>query len=97
MKDLREVIIRPVLTEKAMEHKEKYNKVTFEVARDANKLEVKQAVEQLFGVKVEKVNIITVHGKRRYRFRRLVGKEPDWKKAVVTLKPGYTIELFEGV
>jgi len=53
-------------------------------------------VEQLFGVKVEKVNVVNVHGKRRYRFRRLVGKERDWKKAIVTLKEGYSIDLFEG-
>lgn len=96
MRDPHEVIIRPVITEKAMEQKERLNKVTFEVARDANKLEIKEAVEKLFGVKVEKVNVINVHGKRRYRFRRPVGKEPDWKKAIVTLKPGYTIDFFEG-
>lgn len=96
MRDPHQVIIRPVITEKALEHKEKYNKVTFEVVRDANKMEIKEAVEKLFGVKVEKVNVINVHGKRRYRFRRLVGKEPDWKKAVVTLKTGYSIDFFEG-
>lgn len=96
MKDLHQVIIRPVITEKAMEQKEKLNKVTFEVAKDANKMEIKEAVEKLFNVKVEKVNVINVHGKRRVRFGRVLGKEPSWKKAIVTLKPGYSIEFFEG-
>lgn len=96
MKDLHQVIIRPVITEKAMEQKEKLNKVTFEVAKDANKMEIKEAVEKLFNVKVEKVNVINVRGKRRVRFGRVLGKEPSWKKAIVTLKPGYNIEFFEG-
>jgi len=96
MRDPHEIIVRPIITEKAMEQKEKFNKVTFEVRKDANKLEVKEAVEKLFGVKVEKVNIINVHGKRRYRFGRFLGKEPSWRKAIVTLKAGYKIEFFEG-
>lgn len=95
MKDPYEIIKRPVITEKATLQKERENKVTFEVARDANKAEIKEAVERLFNVKVEGVNVMNVRGKRR-RLGRLWGKRPDWKKAIVTLKPGYSIDFFEG-
>ncbi|HEX15641.1 MAG: 50S ribosomal protein L23 [Deltaproteobacteria bacterium] len=95
MRDPYSVIIRPVITEKATLQKERDNKVTFQVAKDANKAEIKEAVEKLFNVKVEKVNVMNVRGKRR-RLGRIVGKKPDWKKAIVTLKPGYSIDFFEG-
>lgn len=95
MRDPYEIIKRPVITEKATLQKERQNKVTFEVARDANKAEIKEAVEKLFNVKVEGVNVMNVRGKRR-RLGRLWGKRPDWKKAIVTLKPGYSIDFFEG-
>ncbi len=95
MKDPYEIIKRPVITEKATLQKERENKVTFEVARDANKAEIKETVERLFNVKVEGVNVMNVRGKRR-RLGRLWGKRPDWKKAIVTLKPGYSIDFFEG-
>ncbi|RLA94646.1 MAG: 50S ribosomal protein L23 [Deltaproteobacteria bacterium] len=95
MRDPYEIIKRPVITEKATLQKERENKVTFEVARDANKAEIKEAVERLFNVKVEGVNVMNVRGKRR-RLGRLWGKRPDWKKAIVTLKPGYSIDFFEG-
>lgn len=95
MRDPYEIIRRPVITEKATLQKERQNKVTFEVARDANKAEIKEAVEKLFNVKVEGVNVMNVRGKRR-RLGRLWGKRPDWKKAIVTLKPGYSIDFFEG-
>lgn len=95
MKDPYSIIIRPVITEKATVQKERENKVTFQVARDANKAEIKEAVEKLFKVKVDKVNVINVKGKPR-RLGRITGKKPDWKKAIVTLKPGHSIDFFEG-
>jgi len=84
-----------VITEKATLQKERENKVTFVVAKDANKAEIKEAVEKLFNVKVLKVNVMNVRGKRR-RFRWIEGKRPDWKKAIVTLSPADRIEFFEG-
>jgi len=95
MKDIYSVIIRPVITEKATLQKERENKVTFVVAKDANKAGIKEAVEKLFNVKVLKVNVMNVRGKRR-RFRWIKGKRPDWKKAIVTLSPADKIEFFEG-
>ena len=90
-----EVLRRPVITEKstALQARDKY---TFEVMPNANKQQVKQAVEQAFKVEVVKVNVMTVTGKWRGAGRRR-GKTSDWKKAVVTLKPGQKIEFFEGV
>ena len=99
-----DIILRPVITEKSVrlanleakssKNKEtrKITKVTFEVAMDATKPEIKEAVEKIFGVKVDKVNTMIVKGKRKdVRFLR--GKKRDWKKAIVTLKPGYEIDL----
>jgi len=79
-----------------MGFKDKYNKYVFEVAREANKNDIKLAVEKIFKVKVRKVNTMSFLGKTR-SFRMRSGKRPDWKKAVVSLQEGYTIELFEGV
>ncbi len=92
---LYEVVRRPVITEKGtvLQAQGKY---LFEVAREANKHQIKQAVEKVFRVKVVSVNIMTVAGKTRKIGRREV-LTPSWKKAVVTLKPGDKIELFEGV
>jgi large subunit ribosomal protein L23 len=90
------VIIRPLLTEKNAMLKETLNKVVFEVAPDANKIEVKKAVEEAFKVSVDTVNILNVRGKVK-RLGRNFGKRRDWKKAVVTLKEGNIIEFFEGV
>ncbi len=92
---LYEVLRRPLITEKntTLQAEGKY---VFEVAREANKPQIKQAVENAFKVEVTKVNVMRVHGKgRRMRGRQVV--TPSWKKAVVTLKPGDKIELFEGV
>ena len=90
-----EVLRRPIVTEKStgLQARGKY---TFEVTPDANKQQIKQAVEQAFKVEVTKVNVMTVAGKWRGAGRRR-GKTADWKKAVVTLKPGQKIEFFEGV
>jgi large subunit ribosomal protein L23 len=96
MKDFYGVIRQPVVTEKSNIQKEESNKVTFEVARQANKIEVKNAVQRLFNVKVVNVNIMNFRGKQK-RVGRVTGRKSDWKKAVVTLKPGDKIEFFEGV
>jgi len=95
MKDIYRVIKRPLVTEKATSIKETHNKVSFVVAREANKEEIKEAVEQLFKVKVTKVTTAHVKGKTR-RVGRTVGKRPDWKKAVVTLRAEDRIDFFEG-
>ena len=92
---LYEVLRRPLITEKgtALQAEGKY---CFEVASGANKPQIKQAVEKAFKVKVTAVNVMTVPGKRqRMRGREVVTQ--SWKKAIVTLKPGDKIELFEGV
>lgn len=90
-----EVLRRPVVTEKSTALQER-GKYTFEVAPNANKQQIKQAVERAFKVEVEKVNVITVHGKWRGAGGRR-GLTSPWKKAVVTLKAGHKIEFFEGV
>jgi large subunit ribosomal protein L23 len=95
MKDIYQVIKRPLITEKATILKERENKVAFVVDQGANKAEIKEAVERLLKVKVLKVNCSTMRGKIR-RVGRNVGKRADWKKAVVTLRPGDRIEFFEG-
>ena len=95
MKDIYQVIKKPLITEKANILKEQANKVAFVVDKKANKLEIKEAVERLFKVKVLKVHVSTVKGKPR-RVGRTIGRRPDWKKAVVTLRPGDRIDLFEG-
>ena len=92
MKDPREVIIRPVITEHSYDMMEK-NVYTFEVAKNSNKVEVRQAIEAIFGVSVVKVNILNVKAKPK-RVRYVPGKTRTWKKAMVTLKEGDTIELF---
>ena len=89
-----DIIKRPIaLTEKAARLKEA-NQVVFEVAIAANKIEIKTAVESLFSVKVTDVNTLIQRGKVK-RVGRALGKRPNWKKAVVTLKQGETIPLFE--
>ena len=92
---LYEVLRRPLITEKNTVLQVQ-NKYAFEIAEKANKSLVKQAVEKAFKVKVTAVNVITVPGKERRVGRRLVLTHPG-KKAIVTLKPGDKIELFEGV
>ena len=90
-------IIKPVITEKSTSLKEKTNALCFEVARDATKIEIKEYIEKLFNVKVESVRICNVRGKPK-RMGRFTGKQPNWKKAYIKLKPGEKgIEYFEGV
>jgi len=96
MKDVYGIIRKPIVTEKSNLQKEESNKVTFEVDRRANKIEIKQAVQGLFNVKVLDVSVMNYGGKRK-RLGRFTGRTSDWKKAVVTLRPGDKIEFFEGV
>ena len=91
-----EVIRRPILTEKNTRLMEQQNQYTFEVARAANKIQVREAVELIFGVRVLKVRTSIVPGKHRRR-GRVVGSSKPWKKAVVTLAPGDRIDIFEGI
>jgi large subunit ribosomal protein L23 len=92
-----QLIRRPVITEKATRLKEISNTICFEVAREANKIEIARAVTALFGVKVAEVRVANRRGKWK-RMGRFVGRRKDWKKAYVTLAPGEKpIEFFEGV
>ena len=95
MRDHRDVIIRPVVSEKSyglLDH----GVYTFVVAPDANKVEIRKAIEAIFSVKVTKVNTLNRKGKRKLNRRsRTFGKRPDLKRAVVTLAEGETIDLFE--
>ena len=90
-----EVLRRPVITEKSTFLGEQ-GQYIFEVAREANKIEIKKAVQEVFRVHVRAVNIIHVAGKMR-RFGRSQGRSAAWKKAIVSLQSGDRIELFEGV
>ena len=96
MRDPHKVIFRPLLTEKSTAAKEERNKVTFEVDPKANKIEIRQAVEKAFKVKVLDVHTVNMDGKRK-RLGRFQGRRPNWKKAIVTIAPGERIEFFEGV
>jgi large subunit ribosomal protein L23 len=91
-----DIIIRPVVTEKTNIQKEAANQVTFEVDRKANRIEVRRAIERIFNVRVANVRTMQVRGKFKRR-GRILGKRRDWKKAIVTLRPGERIEFFEGV
>lgn len=93
--DMNNVLIKPLFTEKGLNLKEKENKVIFKVNYNANKSEIKKAVEKMLNVKVSDVNTIRVQGKKK-RQNKFVGKRPNWKKAVVTLKKGERLELGEG-
>lgn len=90
-----DVILRPIITEASTDAME-LNKYTFEVDRRANKIQIRRAVEEIFKVHVVKVNTSWVRGKTKRRGMN-VGRTPDRKKAIVTLAPGESIELFEGV
>lgn len=96
MREARQVVVRPLMTEKSMRLKEEHNTVTFQVVPDANKVEIRQAVEAIFNVKVSAVRTSTMEGKLK-RMGRHQGRRPSWKKAVVTLVPGHKIELVEGI
>jgi large subunit ribosomal protein L23 len=94
-----DIIRRPIVSEKSMDHTHR-GKYTFEVHGDANKLQVKAAVEELFKVQVVGINVLTTKAKEKVRGRqrgRSVGWTSPWKKAVVTLAEGQKIEFFEGI
>lgn len=93
MKDPRDIIKRPVITEKSMKAYEEENKVTFEVVRNTNKIEVRHAIEAIFNVKVESVNIVNSKSKKK-RVGRYVGTVGAKKKAIVKLAQDSKIELF---
>ncbi|MBI5182082.1 MAG: 50S ribosomal protein L23 [Nitrospirae bacterium] len=95
MMDMDNILIKPLFTEKGLNLKEKENKVIFKVSCNANKSEIKKAVEKMLSVKVSDVNTLRVQGKKKM-LNKFVGKRPDWKKAVVTLKKGEKLELGEG-
>lgn len=90
------ILKRPLVTEKSNTAKEAYNKLFFEVDRKANKIEIKQAVEHIFKVNVLDVATFNMKGKKK-RVGRHFTQRSDWKKAIVTIKPGQRVEFFEGV
>src|SRR4029453_18744981 len=94
MRDPRQVVLRPLVTEKATTLKDERNQVSFQVAVDANKIDIRRAVEAIFNVKVTGVRTQVVFGKEK-RMGRFVGRRASWKKAVVQLAPNNKIELFE--
>ena len=96
MKDARDIIIAPIISENSMEQMEETNTYTFKVAKNSNKVEIRNAVEEIFKVKVTNVNTMNVRGKKR-RLGFHEGKKPDWKKALVTLAEDDEIEIYEGL
>ncbi len=95
--DYTKILIKPYITEKTTNLREEKNQVVFWVSKDANKIEVKKAVEEAFKVKVKKVNIVNVKPKVKKRFGQVIGRKRGWKKAYVTLEEGSKIDFFEGV
>ena len=95
MPTLHRTIVRPLITEKSSAAYQSRGAYTFEVHSDATKTQIRSAIEQLFGVKVTGVWTMNVRGKER-RMGKNVGRRPNWKKAIVTLREGDTIEIFEG-
>jgi large subunit ribosomal protein L23 len=89
-----DVIKRPLVTEKSTIEKDARNIIALEVDRNANKIEIKQAVEKLFKVEVDDVNTVNVAGKMK-RVGKHIGKRSNWKKAYVTLKEGSNVDFFE--
>ena len=97
MRSAYDVILRPIITEQSMEQTD-LKKYVFEVPKDAGKIEIKKAVEEVFDVKVATVNTLIVKGKRKRLGRNPEGRTSDWKKAIVRLKDdSKTIEFFEGM
>jgi large subunit ribosomal protein L23 len=90
-----DIVVKPIITEKSSLLKDSANQYVFVVQRDANKIEIKKAVEKLFKVKVVSVHISNMEGKKR-KVGRSSGKRPDWKKAIVKLNPKDKITIFEG-
>ena len=95
MPTLHRTIVRPIITEKSSAAYQDRGEYTFEVHRDATKPQIRQAIEQLFGVKVTGVWTSNQRGKEK-RVGKTVGRRPNWKKAIVTLRAGDSIDVFEG-
>ncbi len=95
MADSRDILVRPVITERSMADSE-MGKYTFVVDRRANKYQIRNAIEEIFGVRVLRVNTMRMLGKRR-RMGMHVGRRPNWKKAIVQLAPGQELDFFEGM
>ena len=96
MRDPRSIVRKALITEKGTALRELRNQYHFEVARDANKIEIRHAIETIFSVKVQEVRTMQLRGKVK-RQGRYLGKRSDWKKAIVTLRPEQKIELFEQI
>ncbi|HWK89967.1 MAG TPA: 50S ribosomal protein L23 [Longimicrobium sp.] len=96
MRNIADIIVRPLVTEKSHQQLDEHGAYTFVVDNSANKIEIAHAIEKQFNVKVKDVRTMRYAGKTK-RMGRFVGRKPSWKKAVVTLQPGDTIEIFEGV
>ena len=103
MKNYSEIIIRPLLTEKCNLLTESYNKYTFQVALDANKIEIKKSIENRFNVKIKKISTINCRGKNKNmsvksggKVIRTNGNRSNWKKAIVTLLDNHNIDLIDG-
>ncbi|MBW2595000.1 MAG: 50S ribosomal protein L23 [Deltaproteobacteria bacterium] len=94
--DIYSVIKKPLVTEKSTIARDEENKYFFEVDRVATKIEIRNAVEKIFKVKVVNIHTINVTGKKK-RVGRITGRKRSWKKAVITLAPGSSIEVYEGV
>ena len=97
---LSEVLIKPILTEKANAQQEKLRRYAFRVSKDANKLEIQKAVETFYGVTVTKVNTVVVPGKNKTRYTKaglVKGRKPSFKKAMVTVAEGETIDMYANI
>ncbi len=91
-----DIIKRPVNTEKTTFQKEYFNQISFEVDRNANRVEIRDAIEKIFDVRVQSVKTMQIRGKFKQR-GRIIGKRRNWKKAIVRLMPGQRIDFFEGI
>jgi large subunit ribosomal protein L23 len=96
MHSVYEIVVRPIITEKSTNELDRRGAYSFVVAKDANKIQIAKAIETLFNVRVKAVRTMQYRGKTR-RVGRFIGKRPAWKKAIVTLAEGDTIQIFEGV
>ena len=96
MRNITQILKKPLVTEKGTRLREKDNKVIFAVPKDANKVEIKKAVEEMFSVHVEDVKTMIMKGKTK-RWGQHAYARSDWKKAIITLKAGESIALYEGV
>lgn len=96
MRNIGQILVRPLVTEKSHEQLDRHGAYTFVVANDANKIEIANAIEKQFNVKVKDVRTMRYAGKEK-RMGRFTGRKASWKKAVVTLAEGDSIEIFEGV